>query len=389
MDVVTYALLNGKIAESGSGSSGTSGGVKVTLAENASGGVNLTVGNSTKTLAKQEAVKGVDNKVTALNATVTDLQKTNAKKDAAQDDAITTLQQDSASAKEQLSTLNTSLQIKGQTLTSLSNTVDSLASSTTQNFSDINAAILEQDAAIAELQTSVGKVDSLEKKINTNTQVTGQAITNINTNINGLKDQIKTIQTSITEKSGIQNFVFEDLADMNLWLEDEINVAKLAPGSNLYIKAYDVADYWWDGKQVQPLETEKVDLSAYVKNTDYATNRKVGLVQGSTAFGIDVNNSGVLKINPADEALIAAGVDTYNPVTSATALYAVFYGLAKAAGVDAEQISSSHLIYSDEALAAIQNMLGLGRKYVTQDEYDALKAFGMIEPNLDYFIVEG
>ena len=60
-------------------------------------------------------------------------------------------------------------------------------------------------------------------------------------------------------------YVFNTESDMVDWLMDENNLPQLNLGDNFYIRALDVPDYWWDGNWVSPLETQKVDLSEYIK----------------------------------------------------------------------------------------------------------------------------
>lgn len=57
--------------------------------------------------------------------------------------------------------------------------------------------------------------------------------------------------------------VFATVTALDTWLEVPENIAKLNVGDNFYITATDVPDYWWDGKQKQKLETQKVDLTTY------------------------------------------------------------------------------------------------------------------------------
>lgn len=66
-------------------------------------------------------------------------------------------------------------------------------------------------------------------------------------------------------------FTYQELSD---WLngdfqrEDGKTKADLQTGDNLYIVEVGVPDYWWDGTQIRPLETQKVDLSEYAEK-DY------------------------------------------------------------------------------------------------------------------------
>lgn len=57
--------------------------------------------------------------------------------------------------------------------------------------------------------------------------------------------------------------IFGTVSDLDVWLAVADNVATLQIGDNLYIKATDVPDYWWDGTSKQPIEAEKVDLTDY------------------------------------------------------------------------------------------------------------------------------
>ena len=67
-------------------------------------------------------------------------------------------------------------------------------------------------------------------------------------------------------KGRATGYVFDTLADLETALTDEEFVANLVLGDNLYIRATDVPDYWWDGTQKQPMETEKPDFSGLVKD---------------------------------------------------------------------------------------------------------------------------
>jgi len=66
-------------------------------------------------------------------------------------------------------------------------------------------------------------------------------------------------------KGRAKGFVFATKASMDEWLSYYNNLIKLKQGDNLYIIQKNVPDYWWDGKQAQELETQKVDLSEYFK----------------------------------------------------------------------------------------------------------------------------
>lgn len=76
------------------------------------------------------------------------------------------------------------------------------------------------------------------------------------------------IDTAISIAKGrATGYVFDTKDDMDAWLENPENVSMLVLGDNLYIRAVDTPDYWWDGSSAQMLETQKVDLTGYVKQS--------------------------------------------------------------------------------------------------------------------------
>jgi hypothetical protein len=62
-------------------------------------------------------------------------------------------------------------------------------------------------------------------------------------------------------------YVFNTLADLDIWLSVSANTATLRIGDDLLILATNTPDYWWDGTQKQVSETSSVNLSGYVPTT--------------------------------------------------------------------------------------------------------------------------
>ena len=96
--------------------------------------------------------------------------------------------------------------------------------------------------------------------------------------VNEIKSEIRPILDEVIEvseraetiaKGRATGYVFDTLEDLDTWLQNTENISKLVLGDNLYIRATGVPDYWWDGTSKQVLETQKVDLTEYVKNTEY------------------------------------------------------------------------------------------------------------------------
>ncbi|KAA6359716.1 MAG: hypothetical protein EZS28_044757, partial [Streblomastix strix] len=57
--------------------------------------------------------------------------------------------------------------------------------------------------------------------------------------------QLQEVRDIASGKS--KGYVFAITDEMNTWMEEQENVAKLAIGDNLYIVDKQVMDYWWDG----------------------------------------------------------------------------------------------------------------------------------------------
>ena len=72
---------------------------------------------------------------------------------------------------------------------------------------------------------------------------------------------------------------------------------------------------------------ENIDLSDYVKNTDYATTSTVGLVKVAAATGINVNNEGKIYISKAVDESIVVKKEQYRPIVPANLDLAVKTGV--------------------------------------------------------------
>ncbi len=160
----------------------------------------------------------------------------------------------------------------------------------------INGVELVGDKSTADL-----KIEVDTSKFATKEELAGKAdISDIpdaydDTEIRTLIDEVE--ETSINAKAIAEGkatgYVFDTVEDMNAWIETNSSMLKL--GDNLYIRAVDVPDYWWDGETVQQLETQKVDLADYVKNTDYATSTTAGVIKISSSYGLDsTKQNGIL-----------------------------------------------------------------------------------------------
>lgn len=100
----------------------------------------------------------------------------------------------------------------------------------------------------------------------------------------------------------------------------------------------------------------------------FATLQSVGLI--SIGTGLVVNNTtGEVSVSNATSDIIKVGTDRTKFINARLAYAAAFYGLAKAAG-DTTQSQSSNAVgqYTDEAKAAIQQMLGIDTGVITVEQ---------------------
>lgn len=81
--------------------------------------------------------------------------------------------------------------------------------------------------------------------------------------------------------------------------------------------------------RLSALETQKVDLTEYVKFTDYATANKAGVVKvsGNSANGIYIGSAGNIGIDRASDVQIKNKLNSYQPIVPITLDYAVKVGV--------------------------------------------------------------
>ena len=179
------------------------------------------------------------------------------------------------------------------------------------------------------------------------------------------------------EKTKLENDVAtKDYVEQEIATFDFIKIVEALPEQGLPNRTYFVPktdqqtndlydEYMWVNNKWEFVGTRQieVDLTNYVKNTDYATTIKGGIVQISTGGGLAVDNN-KLRLDPASTIACKLGIYSYVSISPAHQHEAAFYGLAKASG-DTTQSKSSNEVgnYTDEARTKIQNMLGVQPKF--------------------------
>lgn len=124
------------------------------------------------------------------------------------------------------------------------------------------------DNFASRVSTVFAKKTEIPKKVSELTNDEG-FVTKEVSNLTNYYDKISTEALISGAQTGA--LVFDTKAELDTWLLDDDNKATLKAGQNIYIKATDTPDYWWDGAGLQILETEKVSLDGYVTETELET----------------------------------------------------------------------------------------------------------------------
>ena len=106
---------------------------------------------------------------------------------------------------------------------------------------------------------------------------------------------------------------------------------------------------WIESTQTfELIGTTQVDLTDYVKNTDYATSSKAGIVKPNTSYGLEITATGELRCVAASESNIASRAPVVRPITPQNFDYAVKTG-----------VTTNTITLTDEEKAAAQAWLGI------------------------------
>lgn len=174
-----------------------------------------------------------------------------------------------------------------------------------------------------------------------------------------LKEEIPTLVSELENDSqfATQTQVMQAIASIpqfklsivnKLPLAGEKMTLYLVPKEGTNNDIYD--EYIWieQTSSFEFLGTTAVDLSDYVKNTDYATANSYGLVKVTNSWGIGQNDSAGLYVMSAYEHQIDAKTSSYNPIVPSRLDYAVKVGL-----------TTNSINLTDEEKANAQAWLGI------------------------------
>lgn len=211
------------------------------------------------------------------------------------------------------------------------------------------------------------KQDSTDNGLNTTNKTISGAINEINSIAKGANQAIgfDTYEAMVSGLNGASNAVYRlgqsiyitTLGIPDLWVSSVEETAVMYEYTSdadfiatLGLNGFVQVGYY----KLSALETQKVDLTNYVKNTDYATASTVGLVKANGSSGITVNSAGNISTVKATESDIDTKTNNYKPIVS------------------------SNLDY------AVKSVVG-GHVAVTQKEYDDMVAAGTIDENTFYY----
>lgn len=123
---------------------------------------------------------------------------------------------------------------------------------------------------------------------------------------------------------------------------------------NEYITILKDSEYFWE-----KIGDTKIDLTDYVKNTDYANTSKGGVVIVNNDNGVGIRENGVLQVVPATTAEIDAKTQGYKPIVPNTLDYAIEKGLG-----------ANSLTWTDTEKLNARNTIGAGTSNFSGDYND-------------------
>ena len=168
------------------------------------------------------------------------------------------------------------------------------------------------------------------------------------------------ISTAIGNVNSFDMAVVQELPTQNISTHTIYLVPKTGDTNDVYDEYVYINNAW------EMIGNTQIDLSNYVQKTDYANASTGGIVKVDSSFsGLSITPNGILVTQTAAINQIKAGASGFQPIQPGLQHASVFYGLAKAAGDSTQSQSNNAVgIYTDEAKAAIQQMLDVPNKAV-------------------------
>ncbi|KAA6384409.1 MAG: hypothetical protein EZS28_020063, partial [Streblomastix strix] len=139
-----------------------------------------------------------------------------------------------------------------------------------------------------------------------------------------------------------KDYFFATTDEMNTWMENQENVAKLAIGDNLYIVDKQVMEYWSDGTGLRALETELPDMS----NTMII----IGIAIGGGNAITDLSFDGNTLIPAKNSSFITTNYD--ETITGQKTFYTTIHSV----GISVQNYDNNSVVCAGGGVKAIQDI---------------------------------
>ncbi|KAA6402354.1 MAG: hypothetical protein EZS28_002117 [Streblomastix strix] len=226
--------------------------------------------------------------------------------------------------------------------------------------------------------------------------------------------QLQEVRDIASGKS--KGYIFATTDEMNTWMEDQENVAKLAIGDNLYIVDNQVMDYWWDGSSLRALETELPDMKNVMtihgaaigggnaitdlsferntlipaKNCSFITTNYDETITGQKTFYTTIQSVGISVQNYDNNSVVCAGggVKSIQDI-NASADFSNYYNKSQTySQTETDQKFNLKLNVSDQIDAQTKTQddaLLLLKADKTQiiDEYNKIEVYALLDDKLN------
>lgn len=166
------------------------------------------------------------------------------------------------------------------------------------------------------------EIDNLDIEANKENNITTITITRKNGTVEKayILDGEKGEKGDKGDAGSIKFIIVNELPIENI---DESAIYLVANTNPEEVNSYDEYIYTNDNWELLGNASVEVDLTDYVKDTDYAEGNKSGVVKVNYVYGLRMSTDGTVRVNPATNQEIDAKTNTYKPIVPSNLNYAV------------------------------------------------------------------
>lgn len=187
----------------------------------------------------------------------------------------------------------------------------------------IPVTYMESDIVIHDGGMNTWTFTDMQKQV-IETVLVGDAVKELNNTVNTLEDKVNDTYTKSEIDIAIANagHLKREIVTEIPTTGDSHTIYMILSGNseenNIYLEYMYLNDTW------KKIGSSEVDLTDYVKNTDYATSTIAGVVKnGGSGWGVAIRNDGIPFICQATDAEIDSKTSPYKPITPINLEYAV------------------------------------------------------------------